>query len=117
MDAVEYLKAKTRMTNSCNVDCWKCPLSAINNDKQTASCAEFECQFTEQAVEIVESWAEQHPIRTYLSVMLERLPNIRINKYGVPCGCPSTYFKEAFNNNCIGTDCLDCWNREYKEEI
>jgi hypothetical protein len=50
-------------------------------------CLDTERDKSEQAVTIVEKWAKENPVKTY-------------------------ELKE-----CCEMECIDCWNREYKEEI
>ena len=117
MDAVEYLKEKARMTNSCGSQCnpVRCPLSSNNTaiNGIGLSCTLFEKRYPEKAVEIVEKWSKENPVKTYLSVLLEKLPNAKLDEYGTPKKfCPKTP-----DERCAGAICSDCWNREYKEEI
>ena len=119
MNAIEYLKEKGRMTGNCKdiYKCRACKLSEDINDTEQ-SCGTFECLQPEQAVEIVEKWAKENPPKTYLSALLERLPNAKLNEKGLPtCICPNMIFK--VENGCRKGQfmtCLECWNREYKEE-
>lgn len=110
MKAVDYLKAKGRI---CNGACDGCVLE--NNDT-IFNCIRFETTYPEQAVEIVSKWAKEHPVKTYLSVLLERFPNAKLKSGGKPHGCPGYFFN--INKECPGLKaiCVDCWNREYKEE-
>lgn len=114
MKAVEYLKAKARM---CNALVCNCPLSKRNNEKGLL-CESFEKDYPEKAIEIVEKWAKENPVKTYLSVLLEKLPNSQIHKNGLPKFCPDLLFGEkAKPKECMNdTSCKQCWNREYKEE-
>jgi len=111
MNAVDYLKEKERMCNSlvCN-----CPMSKKNNGKGML-CESFEKYYTEKAVEIVENWAKENPVKTYLSVLLEKLPNATLNNSTtLPFICVQTLFGKGVE--CIGgMSCKQCWNREYKE--
>lgn len=116
MDAVEYLKEKARMTDKCGICCSKCLL-------YKGGCLEADINYPEQAVAIVEQWAKGHPVKTYLSVLLEKFPKAEINGNKTPGFCPHNIFGESVKfeeyDNCdIGSVglCLKCWNREYKEE-
>ena len=105
MDALDYLKAKGRMTDNCHILCRDCPLD---------NCSKLEIDYPEQAVEIVEKWAKENPVKTYLSVLLEKLPNTKLYEGSYPKFCPHTVFNT--NKKCPpNTNCKDCWNREYKE--
>lgn len=63
MDVVNYLKERTRMTDSCNINCHDCPFSRYNNGTGEG-CTDFEGQYPEEAVRIVEEWSNAHPIQT-----------------------------------------------------
>ena len=114
MNAIDFLKTKTRI---CEMECTKCPLSSHHNSKRIP-CGGFQRDFPEETVEIVEKWAKENPVKTYLSVLLEKLPNAKLNEKGLPtCICPNMIFE--VENGCRKGQfmtCLECWNREYKEE-
>lgn len=111
MDAVEYLKQKKRMTGGCeNSSCTNCPLDGENN-KQCVRCVYLESEFPEEAVEIVENWAKEHPAKTYKSVFLEKFPDAKIEKNGIPCSCIIYLFGEKVKPRACGS-CTYCWNRE-----
>jgi len=119
MDAVEYLKEYVRMAN-CNSDCKTCSLG----------CELNETLHPEQAVAIVEQWAKENPVKTYLSVLLEKYPTIRKTTEGLPMNtfrgsksiiCPDVlYGDKAKFEECGYSEiggCIDCWNRKYKENL
>lgn len=108
MKAVDYLKAKGRMTGNCHILCRDCPFYRVDD------CSELEADYPEQAVEIVEKWAKENPVKTYLSVLLAKLPNTKLRDGGFPKFCPRAVFN--INQKCPPITCMDCWNREYKEE-
>lgn len=116
MNAAEYLKSRGRMTENCNIDCDKCPLCEDNNGKGIY-CAELESEYPEQAVEIVENWAKENPVKTYLSVLLEKLPNAKLSEKGIPYVCIAAFFGGNAKAECEDIEgCKECWNREYKED-
>lgn len=63
MDAVEYLRQKTRMCKykiiTTNEGCDRCPLSTISDKISTCDEAEERCP--EKAVQLVYEWAKTHP--------------------------------------------------------
>lgn len=112
MNAVDYLREKSRM---CNALVCNCPMSKRNNGKGLL-CGSFEKDYPEQAIEIVEKWAKEHPVKTYTGVLLEKFPNTELNDYEIPMICIRRIFGSR-NFECSSmSDCADCWNREYKEE-
>jgi len=117
MDADEYLKEKGRMTKDCQIKCSKCILSIENNSKEL-NCANFQYKYPEKAVAIVEQWAKEHPVKTYLSVLLEKFPNIPLNSDILPKFCPTAIWGnvECSKYKVGGCEQHFCWNREYKEE-
>lgn len=125
MDAIEYLKEKGKMTNSCKnyTNCSKCKLSMDNNDIGL-NCSLFEQTYPEKAIKIVEQWGKDNPKKTYLSVLLEKLPNTFLDKKGIPIKfCPDDIFGDDVWIRCEeilspnANDCIDCWNREFSEKV
>lgn len=123
MDAVEYGKAKERMCQAVkrNMLCSDtCPLFITNLLKNTND-EKYDChsaisKFPEQAVEAVEKWSKEHPVKTYLSVLLEKFPNVKLNNDDIPkTVCPNELFNLK-EQGCPDIKCINCWNREYKEE-
>ena len=112
MDAIKYFKVKVRMTHKCRMDCSKCPLYRHNNEKNV-SCIDLEEMYPESAVEIVEKWEKENPVKTYLSVLLEKFPHGKRKPFGAPVVCPRDLFN--IDQACPGTSCKDCWNRECEE--
>ena len=118
MKAVDYLKAKGRLCKQYR--CGRCPLRAYDTIGSTGGQAEYSCiklerDIPEQAVEIVEKWAKENPPKTYLSVLLEKLPNAKVHEGGYTKFCPQTVFNTKEKCPSSNMSCKDCWNREYKE--
>jgi hypothetical protein len=59
MKAVDYLKEKARMCNFYTY-CSKCPLGEAGNSDEL-DCCDYELDYPEEAVEIVEKWARGNP--------------------------------------------------------
>ena len=118
MNAIEYLKEKARMTNNCDT-CRNCPLD-IENNEENLTCVNLESNDPVKAVEIVEKWAKENPVKTYLSVLLEKFPNVPLDSQGIPKAfCPENIcggYEWEHCNGIIDNKCTKCWNREYKEE-
>lgn len=113
-----YFKEKTRMTGGCaEVNCCAyCPLS-IDNNGTKLYCSEFEKEYPTKAIEIVQKWSDEHPIKTYQDVFLEAFPKARIDIVdGVPEVCRRDVFDTPSKYVCgLSGDCRLCWNEEYKE--
>lgn len=106
MDAVEYLKERNRM------------IEKRENNKIIATLALVESQKPNKAVATVEQWAKEHPVKTYLSVLLEKFPNAILCEDGTPAICPHNLFGGEKWDKCERSAfvCDDFWNREFKEE-
>lgn len=114
MDAIKYFEEKKRMLDSlgrksgiCSgVNCSDCPFYAF---KRGLLCGEFEFGYPEEAIAIVEKWAEEHPQKTMLMDFLEKYPNAPLRWDSIPCACPWALGYEE-KRKCTNS-CKDCWNR------
>ena len=64
MDAVKFVKEKSRMCNS--MTCGICPVSQ-NNSGERCICSVLLHDQTEKYVAIVEKWSKEHPEKTRTS--------------------------------------------------
>ncbi len=117
MKANDYLKAKGRLCKQYL--CGRCPLRVCDTIGPTGYQAEYSCiklerDIPKQAIEIVEKWAKENPVKTYLSVLLEKFPNVELSSNEVPKLCPYELF-DIDGRTCPGCTCVECWNREFKE--
>lgn len=111
MDAVEYVKTLHRLCksqDSCS-GCAGCPL----RDKKDGYCSIANIsERAEDAVQIVEQWAKDHPSKTRQSEFLKMFPNAMINESdGILCIPPCNIEGESKNIGCT-KGCGDC-RREY----
>lgn len=117
MTAFEYLKQRGRMTNNCDISCSVCPLADVNNSKEVC-CEEIEGKYPEEAIAIVQKWAEEHPQKTMLQDFLEKHPNAPIESDGTPEFCPESLGYKHDHEICDSSDdnrCTKCWNRPLEE--
>lgn len=80
MDAVKFIKERSRMCKSFNKCSYGCPAWGGSCKLETGTY--LECEATKQ-VEIVEEWFAAHPRKTRQSVFLEQYPNARPADDGV----------------------------------
>lgn len=111
MDAVEYVKTQYRLCRS--KDCPECPLQ----DKENCCCIMDTIEYAEKAVQIVEQWAKDHPVKTRQSEFLKMFPNAKTDG-GVIIFCPRGFLPkgeaEAYcekHDECIEC-CKDYWLTE-----
>ena len=123
MTAVEYLKTKAKMTkatpnNACRIGCNQCRLYQGNRSHKELTCDSFEVLYPEEAVAIVQKWADEHPIKTRQSEFLKLYPNAAMNDGAIKI-CPLDL---NVNFNCRATSerisCNTCrkdyWLKEVK---
>ena len=77
MDAVEFLKERTRMCNFYMSVCMNCPGNKV------AYCATL-CANAIDLVPIVEQWSKEHPVKTRQSEFLKMWPDAEIGDDGLP---------------------------------
>lgn len=104
MDAIKYFETKKRMTKGCYISCNDCPFAQHNND-MGEDCGDFEMNYPEKAVEIVEKWAKEHPVKTRQSELLKLFPNAPIHD-GVVYTCPFNV-DITFETDC-SIPCTEC---------
>ena len=110
MDAIEYLKTRTRMTNNCTINCDECLLHYKNNDKELY-CNKLEEYYPNEAIKIVEEWGKEHPLISnvdkYKEVIKETFGDDLIDI----CDKQVPNFKCSSFTSC--DECIEFWNSEY----
>ena len=117
MDVPTFFKEYDRMCKYYKIewDCGSCPLVTEITDLQ-GSCLEQCKRDPEKSEAIVEQWAKEHPEKTYKSVFLEKFPDAKIEKNGVPYPCIIYLFGEKVRPRACGNcSCTYCWDREVEE--
>lgn len=76
---VNYAREYSRMCK--REECNECPASLANNGTDY-DCERLLYSYPEVAVEIVQAWSDEHPVKTRLDELLEKNPNITLNDVG-----------------------------------
>lgn len=106
MDAVECMKAVTRMLKSGTIDC------AIQKYISAQKKNDYEGM-----VEAAEQWATEHPVKTRQSEFLEHYPSARrILANGCLNACPMDVFSDA-DINCNAQPCFECKKKFWLAEV
>lgn len=109
MTAVEFLKAWKRLCKQHQFDCRGC---GIAHKKGLAGCKIWVTAHPEEAVAIVQKWAEENPVKTIMSDFFEKYPSAPKLSNGAPETCPSKLGYDDWNGNCVcPKDCIECWSR------
>lgn len=87
MDAVEYVKTQFRLCRSKD-NCSECPLQ----DKENCCCITDTIEYVEKAVQIVEQWAKDNPVKTRQSEFLKKFPDAYLSAITrlLPCSLDRT---------------------------
>lgn len=122
MDAVEYIKEAKRICKSrsvCKSVSDKCPLLDENGHCTATAdiCAADIIEKAEKAVQIVEQWAKDHPVKTRQSEFLKMFPHAQ-KRDGIINICPLSVDKDhKTNSECLITACDGCRQRFWNEEV
>ena len=107
----EKLKMTKRTKNGlCEIKCGNCPLCS-NNNGEGLPCLEFEMYYSEQAIEAVQRWSDEHPPKTYLTELLINYPNISLEDNGTPNFCPYRLGLMSIDDCRKDHNCVECWNQ------
>lgn len=122
MDALEFIKYLKKICAQYGVEgrnrnfCQECPALTEEDEIcvanfQFASCDPY------KAVEAVEKYAKENPIKTRGNEFLKHYPNALVDCHGMPDFCPKVIDKDYTPiNGCANTSCDECrykyWTRE-----
>ena len=106
---VDFIKEKYRMCNSSR--CKDCNIGILKNGKNV-NCETFVMEYIEESIKIVQEWSNSHPVKTRLSVLKERYPNVVLNKDdGLPYDvCAGVLYGFETCEGEGNWDCTKCWN-------
>lgn len=103
---VNFFKEKERLTKNCTILCTDCPLDNDNN-KEYVNCTKLIGSYTEKAVEILQKWSDENPVKTRRDDFTEKYPNHTTNSKGMPVIC-CKYL--GYTDKCPSDICKECWD-------
>ncbi len=116
MDAVEFLKTLRRM---CNCECRNCEFGKARSGFET--CPVWQRTHPEEAVEIAEKWAKEHPAKTRQSEFLKQWPEAELTHNGVITICPiaisATYRDGKGRCKVANSTCYECREKFWLAEV
>lgn len=103
-----------RMCNGIN--CENCPLhKAANTICLIGLIKDYEIENVAEQLAVLRKWAEEHPLKTYKDVFLEKFPKATILDGNTTLICKNNVF--GASHDCLRmSSCEKCWNEPYKEE-
>lgn len=120
MDAVEFLKEKSRMCNTFNLCDGGGYKETCELYKEGLTCADYTNDYPEKAVEIVERWAKEHPRKTRQSELLKLFPRVEKAADGMVAFCPEDMDSEfvcPIKNGGYRDQCIGCREKYWLEEV
>lgn len=118
MDAVKFIKEAKRMCQSYE-ECEACPANADGFDDCLINTEQNIDE--ENAVNIVEKWAKEHPEKTRQDVFLEQYPEALFDGSGAMLLCPRYISAAHRNGDGMCKDptkkCVDCSYEFWMQEV
>ncbi len=122
MDALEFIKYLKKMCAQYGVEnqkhafCQGCP--ALTEEDVCIVNYQYDSCNPNKAVEAVEKYAKENPIKTRNSEFLKYYPNADILDNGVVNMCPKWVDKDYKPNaGCSNTKCHDCKTKYWMQEV
>lgn len=120
-EKAKLIKDYARMCKiKIGIDCDECEL---NKNKKYSSCELFMMKEPEKAVEIIEKWSAEHPVKTRQDKLLEQYPDFKIGAQGIvnlsPCVVEPSRFVKDNTSPCAKTNmtCQECKWEYWMEEV
>ena len=113
MNALEYLKIKGEMTNTCKMKCDECPLYDKSNNKQLG-CKRFEMLYPEESIQLVEEWKKEHPFISNMDKYKEIIKETFGDDFEIEI-CGNKPYENIPDCRCCMMNCDECiefWNSE-----
>ena len=92
----------------------RCPMFGFCEDVLTRICAED----VKTAIEIVQKWSDEHPVKTYAQDFFEKFPKAQGWVDGTPFACRKRIYGGVRPNDkrCDRREaCKNCWNEPMEE--
>ena len=112
MDALKFFKEFDRMCNYySNENCRGCP----RETEPTCGITDLGPEGIKKLINDVDQWSKEHPQRTRFEDLIEKYPNLKLNRSGYPTFCCQAlgYCDECLHG-CNG--CEACWNMPVEED-
>jgi len=122
MDAVEFFKEHGRMCDSLAPSCIGCEImkSVAYTTDGHGTCREYIKRHPAEAVEIVERWTKEHPLKTRQSEFLKMFPRAGRGEDGLIVFCPEDFdskFECPLKRGSGHDLCGECRKNYWLEEV
>lgn len=93
----------------------RCPMRGFCGEALTKICVEN----VKTAIETVQKWSDEHPVKTYVQDFFEKFPEAQRNQDGIPFACRKEIYggaRRTFENCDYTGYCKNCWNEPMEDE-
>lgn len=93
----------------------QCPMFGVCDRPLTEICVEDAIK----AIEILQKWSDEHPVKTYAQDFFEKFPKAQSNSDGTPFVCRKRIYSGTHSTleDCDYTGaCYRCWNEPMNDE-
>ena len=87
----------------------ECPFGICENG-EGLGCDVFVQKFPMTAVEVVQTWSDEHPVKTRLDDLLEKYPYFKLNPNGYPGVRPFVFGCCSDCEECARAPSSECWH-------
>lgn len=106
---VNYLQETYRMCKYYDHECDKCPASVMNNSYNQI-CKTLFTNHPDHAIEIIQKWSDEHPVKTRLEDLLGKYPNFELfSETGRPMYKPRVFGYCDSCATCPNNKAKHCW--------
>ena len=123
MEALEYIKYAKKMCAQYGVQnqkhdfCQGCP-ALTEEDEICIANFQFDSCDPDKAVEAVEKYAKENPIKTRSDEFLKHYPNAAVSYRNIIDICPQAVDKDYIPaNGCANTSCDECSYKYWMHEV
>lgn len=119
-DKEKLLMDWTRMCASYDAFCNECKILKIidkKEDRESRTCQFWIMKYPKEAVEIIEKWASEHPVKTRQSEFLKLYPNARLDEENFITICPCELNNDMEHETCVHKSCPNCRKNYWSHEV
>lgn len=111
---VNFFRERRRMCDSYRQECKDCVLRRVNRFP-TYTCSDHMYTHPDTAIEIVQKWSDEHPVKTRLDDLLKKYPKTYISSGNTPSIRPYMLGYCENCDDCVYSHCEAevCWHEPF----
>lgn len=112
-DKEKLLRDYGRMCLEAN--CNDCRIG--KEDGLYVGCQRWVSEHPKEAVEAIEKWGAEHPVKTRQSEFLKLYPNARLDEENFITICPCELNNDMEQETCVHKSCTNCRKNYWSQEV